>query len=176
MKGLKGTKTEANLMAAFSGECMARTKYGFYAQQAKKDGYEEIAGIFNETADNERAHAKIWFNLLHGGVPDTLTNLKDAASGENFEWTAMYSQFAAEAEAEGFTEIAGLFNKVAEIEKAHEGRYLTYAGNIENNLVFTKPEKVVWICRNCGHVLEAESAPEVCPVCSHPQAYFQVRN
>lgn len=175
MKGLKGTKTEANLMAAFSGESMARNKYDYYASKAKKDGYVQISNIFAETAANEREHAKLWFKLLHDGIPDTLANLKDAASGENFEWVTMYAGFADDAEAEGFTEIAALFRKVAAIEKTHEERYLKLVGNIENNMVFKKDKKTVWICLNCGHITEAEEAPELCPVCAHPRAYFQMR-
>ena len=159
---LKGSKTEANLMAAFAGESQARNKYTYYASQAKKDGYEQIAAIFEETANNEKEHAKMWFKELHGGkVPDTLTNLKDAASGENYEWTEMYKEFAEVAKEEGFTRIAKLFEEVAKIEKHHEERYLKLVGNIEDNLVFQKGEEKVWICRNCGHVTVGEKAPMV---------------
>ena len=149
---LKGSKTEANLMAAFAGESQARNKYTYYASQAKKDGYEQIAAIFEETANNEKEHAKMWFKELHGGkVPDTLTNLKDAASGENYEWTEMYKEFAEVAKEEGFTRIAKLFEEVAKIEKHHEERYMKLVGNINDDLVFKKGEEVVWICRNCGY-------------------------
>lgn len=172
MKSLKGTKTEENLMTAFSGESMARTKYDFYASKARKDGYEQIAAIFAETADNEKEHAKIWFRLLHNGVADTLTNLKDAADGEHFEWTDMYKTFAEEADKEGFNSIAELFRKVAAIEKTHEERYVKLSVNVEKNEVFNKGVKVVWVCLNCGHMVVADSAPEVCPVCAHPKAFF----
>lgn len=176
MKTLKGTKTEANLMEAFAGESMARTKYGYYASQAKKDGYEQIAAFFEETALNENAHAKIWFKLLHNGVPDTATNLLDAANGENFEWTEMYARFAEEAEKEGFDTIAELFRKVGEIEKSHEERYLKLEANIKNGEVFTSKKATVWVCRNCGHLEVGESAPDVCPVCSHPKSFFMKEN
>ena len=173
---LKGSKTEANLMAAFAGESQARTKYDFYASQAKKDGYEQIASIFAETESNEREHAKMWFKLLHNGaVPDTLTNLKDAASGEHYEWTDMYKTFAEEARNEGFDHIADLFDGVAKIEKDHEERYLKLVDNINDNLVFKKGEETVWICRNCGNVYVGLSAPDICPVCSHPQSYYEVK-
>ncbi len=173
---LKGSKTEANLMAAFAGESQARNKYTYYASQAKKDGYEQIAAIFEETANNEKEHAKMWFKELHGGeVPDTLTNLKDAASGENYEWTDMYQNFAKVAHEEGFDQIARLFEQVAEIEKHHEERYLTLVGNIENNLVFQRGEEKVWICRNCGHIAVGEKAPAICPVCKHPQSYMELK-
>ena len=175
MKGLKGTKTEANLMAAFSGESMARNKYDYYASKAKKDGYVQISNIFAETANNEKEHAKMWFKLLHDGIPDTLTNLKDAASGENFEWVTMYAGFAEDAEKEGITEIARQVRATADIDNTHEERYLKLVGNIENNMVFKKGKSTGWICLNCGHITEGESAPEVCPVCAHPQAYFQMR-
>ena len=174
MKSLEGTKTKENLMTAFSGESMARNKYTYYASQAKKDGYEQIAAIFAETADNEKEHAKLWFKLLHGGVPDTLTNLKDAASGENFEWTEMYKTFAEEADKEGFANIAELFRKVAAIEKTHEERYMRLAVNIEKNEVFKKGVQVVWGCLNCGHMVVADEAPTVCPVCAHPRSFFQM--
>ena len=162
---LKGSKTEANLMAAFAGE-----------SQARKDGYEQIASIFEETANNEKEHAKLWFKALHDGdVPDTLTNLKDAASGENFEWTDMYKEFAKTAKEEGFKEIAKLFESVGEIEKHHEERYLKLVSNIENNLVFEKGEEKVWICRNCGHVYVGKKSLIVCPVCKHPESYMEVK-
>ena len=172
---LKGSKTEKNLLAAFAGESQARNKYTYYASKAKKDGYEQIAALFQETADNEKEHAKIWFKLLQGGsVKDTLTNLKDAAEGENFEWTDMYPSFAKTAEEEGFTDIARLFTLVAQIEKAHEQRYKKLYANIENGEVFEKKEKVVWECRNCGFRYEGEKAPKLCPVCAHPEAFFMV--
>lgn len=172
---LKGSQTEKNLMAAFAGESQARNKYTYYASKAKKDGYEQIAALFQETADNEKEHAKIWFKLLHGGaVGDTLDNLKDAAEGENYEWTEMYPDFAKTAAEEGFTEIAKLFTLVAEIEKAHELRYKKLYENIENGKVFEKEEKVVWECRNCGFRYEGTKSPKVCPVCNHPEAFFMV--
>ena len=173
---LKGSKTESNLMAAFAGESQARNKYSYYASQAKKDGYEQIAAIFEETANNEKEHAKMWFKELHGGkVPDTLTNLKDAASGENYEWTEMYKEFAEVAKEEGFTRIAKLFEEVAKIEKHHEERYMKLVGNINDDLVFKKGEEVVWICRNCGYVYVGENAPTVCPVCAHPQNFMELK-
>lgn len=171
---LKGTKTEANLMAAFAGESQARNKYTYYASKAKKDGYEQIAALFLETADNEREHAKIWFKILHNGVADTAANLKDAAAGENYEWTDMYVKFAKEAREEGFEELAVLFEGVAEIEKHHEERYRKLLANIENGLVFSKDGDTIWQCSNCGHIYIGKKAPDVCPVCGHPQAYFQV--
>ena len=175
-KSIKGTRTEANLLAAFAGESQARNKYTYYASRAKKDGYEQIAALFTETAENEKEHAKIWFKLLHdGAVPDTVTNLKDAAAGENYEWTDMYATFAKEAREEGFTEIAALFEGVAKIEKEHEERYLALLKNIEDGVVFKKDNVRVWKCRNCGHIHVGESAPEVCPVCAHPQAYFELQ-
>ena len=175
-KSIKGTRTEANLLAAFAGESQARNKYTYYASRAKKDGYEQIAALFTETAENEKEHAKIWFKLLHdGAVPDTVTNLKDAATGENYEWTDMYATFAKEAREEGFTEIAALFEGVAKIEKEHEERYLALLKNIEDGVVFKKDNVRVWKCRNCGHIHVGESAPEVCPVCAHPQAYFELQ-
>ena len=162
-KSIKGTRTEANLLAAFAGESQARNKYTYYASRAKKDGYEQIAALFTETAENEKEHAKIWFKLLHdGAVPDTVTNLKDAAAGENYEWTDMYATFAKEAREEGFTEIAALFEGVAKIEKEHEERYLALLKNIEDGVVFKKDNVRVWKCRNCGHIHVGESAPEVC--------------
>ncbi len=169
---LKGTKTEANLMAAFAGESQARNKYTYYASRAKKDGYVQIANIFEETAANEKEHAKIWFKLLHDGMPDTITNLKDAADGENYEWTDMYDQFAKDAKAEGFDHIAFLFEEVGKIEKEHEERYRKLLANVEDGLVFSKEGDTVWICSNCGHVVVGKKAPEECPVCNHPQAYF----
>ena len=176
MENLKGTRTEANLLAAFAGESQARNKYTYYASRAKKDGYEQIAALFTETAENEKEHAKIWFKLLHdGAVPDTVTNLKDAAAGENYEWTDMYATFAKEAREEGFTEIAALFDGVAKIEKEHEERYLALLKNIEDGVVFKKDNVRVWKCRNCGHIHVGESAPEVCPVCAHPKDYFQLK-
>ncbi len=171
---LKGTKTEANLLEAFAGESMARNKYTYYASKAKKEGYEQIAALFTETAENEKEHAKIWYKLLHDGVADTMTNLKDAAAGENYEWTDMYAKFAKEAKEEGFNDIARLFEGVAKIEKEHEERYLALLRNIEGNKVFQKEEKVVWQCANCGFIHEGEKAPGKCPICDHPQAYFQM--
>ena len=176
MPTLKGSKTEKNLLEAFSGESQARNKYTYYASAAKKEGYEQIAAIFTETADNEKEHAKLWFKALHGGsVPDTVTNLKDAASGENYEWTSMYATFAKEAREEGFDEIADMFEGVGVIEKEHEERYLALLKNIEDGIVFKKDKVAVWKCRNCGHIHVAEEAPEVCPVCKHPKAYFELR-
>ncbi len=173
---LKGSRTEANLMAAFAGESQARNKYTYYASQAKKDGYEQIAAIFEETANNEKEHAKMWFKELHGGkVPDTLSNLKDAAEGEKYEWTEMYKEFAEVAREEGFDRIANLFEGVAAIEKTHEERYMKLVGNINDNLVFERGEEVVWICRNCGHIHVGKTAPKVCPVCAHPQSYMELR-
>ncbi len=173
---LKGSKTEANLMAAFAGESQARNKYTYYASKAKKEGYEQIAAIFEETANNEKEHAKMWFKELHNGeVPSTIDNLKDAANGENYEWTEMYEEFAKTAEEEGFTEIARLFRGVGEIEKHHEERYLKLVDNIENNLVFKKDEEVIWICRNCGHVYYGKEAPMVCPICNHKQSYMEMK-
>ncbi len=174
---LKGSKTEKNLMAAFAGESQARNKYTYYASKAKKDGYEQIAEIFEETAGNEKEHAKIWFKLLHGGsVPSTTENLKDAASGENFEWTDMYENFAKTAEEEGFTHIAFLFREVGKIEKEHEERFLKLLGNIEEGIVFSRDGDKIWKCRNCGHIVIGKSAPEVCPVCEHPKSYFEIKN
>ena len=172
---LKGSKTEQNLMAAFAGESQARNKYSYYASKAKKDGYEQIAAIFEETANNEKEHAKIWFKLLHDGMPDTMTNLADAAAGENYEWTDMYASFAETAKEEGFDHIAYLFSEVAKIEKEHEERYNTLLENIKGNKVFTKDTPKMWVCRNCGHVHYGEKAPELCPVCEHPQKYFEVK-
>ncbi|MGI5893791.1 MAG: rubrerythrin [Candidatus Merdivicinus sp.] len=173
---LKGSKTAANLAAAFAGESQARNKYTYYASKAKKDGYEQIAAIFAETADNEKEHAKIWFKLLHdGGIPSTIENLKDAAAGENYEWTDMYKTFAEEAKEEGFTKIAALFEMVGKIEKEHEERYRKLLKNIEDEVVFSKDGDVIWQCRNCGHIVIGKKAPEVCPVCEHPRSFFQVK-
>lgn len=175
MENIKGTKTEANLMTAFAGESQARNKYTFYASKARKDGYVQIANLFEETANNEKEHAKIWFKLLHEGeVPDTATNLKDAAAGENYEWTDMYAGFAEEARAEGFTRIAALFEMVGKIEKEHEARYLALLKNVEEGVVFSRDGEMIWQCSNCGHIVVGKKAPEVCPVCGHPKAYFQI--
>ena len=175
MAEIKGTKTEKNLNAAFAGESQARVKYQFYASKAKKEGYEQIAAIFQETSDNEKEHAKIWYKLLHDGVADTMTNLKDAADGENYEYTDMYAKFAAEAREEGFNEIAELFERVGEIEKHHEERYRKFIENIEKGMVFKGDGVTVWKCRNCGYIHIGDSAPEVCPVCNHPQSYFEIQ-
>ena len=176
MKELKGTKTEKNLQEAFAGESQARNKYTYYASQAKKDGYVQIAAIFEETAKNEKEHAKMWFKLLHGGrVPTTTQNLNDAADGENFEWTDMYKKFAEEARAEGFEDIARQFEGVAAIEKEHEERYRKLLANIEGGLVFSREGDMIWQCSNCGHIHIGKQAPEVCPVCNHPQSYFQIK-
>ena len=173
---LKGSKTEKNLMEAFAGESQARNKYTYYASKAKKEGYEQIADLFLETADNEKEHAKLWFKLLHDNdVPSTIENLKDAASGENFEWTNMYERMAKEAREEGFERIAFLFEEVAKIEKEHEARYLKLLENVENGLVFSKDGEKIWKCRNCGHIVIGKSAPEICPVCAHPKAYFEIK-
>ncbi|WFR58434.1 rubrerythrin family protein [Anaerocolumna sp. AGMB13025] len=174
MKELKGTKTEANLKAAFAGESEARNKYTYYASKAKKEGYEQISELFLETANNEKEHAKIWFKLLHDGIPDTQTNLLDAAAGEHYEWTDMYEGFAKDAKAEGFDRIAWLFEAVAKIEKEHEERYRKLLANIEGGLVFSKDGDTIWQCSNCGHIHIGNKAPEKCPVCDHPQAYFRV--
>jgi len=173
---LKGSKTEQNLMAAFAGESQARNKYTYYASKAKKEGYEQIAALFEETANNEKEHAKMWFKELHGGeIPTTAENLLDAAEGENYEWTDMYAEFAKTAREEGFTRIALLFEGVAKIEKEHEERYRKLLENVNNELVFSKDGEKVWVCRNCGHVHVGKEAPKVCPVCAHPQAYFEVK-
>ncbi len=173
---LKGSRTEANLMTAFAGESQARNKYTYYASKAKKDGYVQIAQIFEETANNEKEHAKIWFKLLHdGGVPTTVENLKDAAAGENYEWTEMYAEFAKVAKEEGFDHIAALFEMVAKIEKDHEERYKKLLANIEGGLVFSRDGDMMWICSNCGHVHIGKAAPELCPVCAHPKAYFMMK-
>ena len=172
---IKGTKSEANLMTAFAGESQARTKYTYYASRAKKDGYEQIAGIFTETADNEKEHAKLWFKLLHDGqIPDTVENLKDAAAGENYEWTDMYATFAKEAREEGFDDIARMFDFVGQIEKHHEERYRKLLANIEEGKVFKRDDVYVWKCRNCGHIHVGKEAPQICPTCKHPQAYFEI--
>ena len=174
---LKGSKTEQNLMTAFAGESQARNKYTYYASKAKKEGYEQIAAIFEETAGNEKEHAKMWFKLLHDGtVPDTKTNLLDAANGENYEWTDMYESFAKTAKEEGFDHIAYLFEEVGKIEKEHEERYRKSLSNLEGQTLFIKDEPVMWICRNCGHIHFGAEAPKVCPVCSHPQSYFEMRS
>ena len=176
MPDLKGTKTEKNLMDAFTGESMARNKYTYYASKAKKEGYEQIAAIFQETADNEKEHAKIWFKLLHDGdVPTTTQNLSDAAAGENYEWTDMYARMAKEAKEEGFDRIAYLFEAVGKIEKEHEERYKKLLENMEGGLVFSKDGDAIWKCRNCGHIVIGKQPPEVCPVCNHPRAYFEVK-
>lgn len=176
MAELKGSKTEQNLMTAFAGESQARNKYTYFASKAKKDGYVQIASIFEETAANEKEHAKIWYKLLNGGsIGSTIDNLKEAAEGENYEWTDMYATFAKEAREEGFDEIADLFEGVAAIEKEHEERYRKLLANIEGDLVFSKDGDVIWQCANCGHICVGKKAPEVCPVCNHPQSYFQVK-
>ena len=173
---LKGSKTEANLATAFAGESQAHTKYLYYASKAKSDGYVQISNFFTETALNEKEHAKIWFKLLHGGsVPDTSVNLEDAAAGENYEWTDMYAGFAATAKEEGFDQIAFLFESVGKIEKEHEERYRTLLKNIQDGAVFHRGEEKAWICLNCGHIHYGDTAPDLCPVCSHPKAYFALR-
>ena len=173
---LKGSKTEANLQTAFAGESMARTKYTYYASHAKKEGYEQIADIFMETAENEKEHAKLWYKALHDGkVPKTIENLKDAADGENYEHTTMYADFAVIAREEGFNEIADLFEAVGKIEKTHEERYRALLKNIEEGLVFKKDNVIMWKCRNCGYIHVAVDAPKVCPVCKHAQSFFEVR-
>ena len=171
---LKGSKTEQNLRTAFSGESEARNKYTYFASVAKKEGYEQIAAIFQKTADNEKEHAKMWFKAL-GGLGDTAANLLSAAEGENYEWTDMYATFAKEAEEEGFTELAAKFRMVADIEKSHEERYRKLLSNVEMQEVFKKSEMKIWECRNCGHLVMGKEAPQVCPVCAHPQSYFEVR-
>lgn len=171
---LKGSKTEANLMTAFAGESQARNKYTYYASKAKKEGFNQIAALFEETANNEKEHAKIWFKLLHDGIPGTAENLLDAAEGENYEWTDMYATFAKEAREEGFDKIAFLFEGVAQIEKEHEERYRALLKNVEDGSVFQKGSIVIWKCANCGHIHVGEKAPEICPVCSHPQSYFEI--
>lgn len=171
---LKGTKTEQNLLEAFAGESQARNKYTYFASKAKKEGYQQIAAIFEQTANNEKEHAKMWFKLL-GGLGDTAQNLADAAAGENYEWTDMYDRMAKEAEEEGFHDIAEKFRMVGEIEKSHEERYRALLNNVEMQAVFEKSEETMWECRNCGHLVMGNKAPEVCPVCAHPQSYFEVR-
>ena len=173
---LKGSKTEANLLAAFAGESQARNKYTYFASKARKEGYEQIAAIFEETAANEKEHAEIWFKLLNGGqVPSTEENLKAAADGENYEWTDMYAGFAKVAKEEGFDRIAYLFNAVGQIEKEHEARYLKLLENVKDGIVFSRDGEKIWKCRNCGHIVIGKSAPEVCPVCSHPKSYFEIK-
>ena len=173
---LKGSKTENNLMTAFAGESQARNKYTYFASKAKKEGYEQIAAIFQETADNEKEHAKMWFKLLQGGqIKSTAENLKDAAAGENYEWTDMYDEFAKVAKEEGFSRIAYLFEAVGKIEKEHEERYLKLLENVKDGKVFEAGEVKIWKCRNCGHIVVGTSAPEVCPVCSHPKAFFEIK-
>ena len=173
---LKGSKTEKNLMAAFAGESQASVKYQYYASQAKKDGYVKIQNIFTETSNNEKEHAKLWFKALHGGkVPTTTENLKDAASGENYEWTDMYATFAKEAREEGFDDIAEKFEGVGAIEKEHEARYLKLLDNVKKEIVFSRDGDTIWQCANCGHICIGKKAPDVCPVCDHPQAYFQIK-
>ncbi|MGM9735029.1 MAG: rubrerythrin [Candidatus Cryptobacteroides sp.] len=175
MKDLKGTKTEANLQTAFAGESQARNKYTYYASKAKKDGYVQIAELFEETANNEKEHAKIWFKLLHDGeVPSTEVNLLDAAEGENYEWTDMYAGFAKEAHEEGFEEIAVLFERVAAIEKMHEERYRKLLANVKEGIVFSRDEDMIWECSNCGHIVVGQKAPEICPVCKHAKSYFKI--
>lgn len=175
MENIKGTKTEANLKTAFAGESQAFTKYSYYASKAKKDGYVQIGQLFEETAANEKEHAKIWFKLLHDGVvPSTEVNLFDAAEGENYEWTDMYATFAKEAKEEGFDRIAALFTLVGKIEKTHEERYRKLLSNIKEGVVFSKDGDMVWECSNCGHIVVGKKAPEVCPVCAHPQSYFRI--
>ena len=176
MENLKGTKTEKNLMEAFAGESQARNKYTYFASKAKKEGYEQIAAIFQETADNEKEHAKLWFKLLCGGdIPTTAQNLADAAAGENFEWTDMYDRMAKEAKEEGFDHIAFLFEEVGKIEKEHEARYKKLLENVQDGKVFEAGEIKIWKCRNCGHIVVGTKAPAVCPVCAHPQAYFEIK-
>ena len=176
MMELKGSKTEKNLMEAFAGESQARNKYTYYASKAKKEGYEQIAAIFQETADNEKEHAKIWFKLLNDGkIPTTTENLKAAADGENYEWTDMYDRMAREAKEEGFDNIAYLFEAVGKIEKEHEARYKKLLENIEGDLVFSRDGDRIWKCRNCGHIVIGKQAPEVCPVCDHPKSYFEIK-
>ena len=175
MAQLKGTKTEKNLMEAFAGESMARNQYTYFASKAKKEGYVQIAALFEETAANEKEHAKLWFKLLNDGIASTPENLKSAANGEHYEWTDMYDRFAKEAKEEGFDQIAALFEGVAAIKKEHEERYRKLLANIEGGLVFSKDGDAIWKCTNCGHIHIGKQAPEVCPVCSHPQAYFEIK-
>lgn len=173
---LKGSKTEQNLIVAFSGESQARNKYSYYASKAKNEGYNKIASVFEETAHNEMAHAKIWFKLLHDGIPSTEDNLKDAASGEHYEWVEMYEQFAKDAEEEGFKKIAFLFREVGTIEKQHEERYLELLKNLQESKVFEKEEEIEWRCMNCGHIHRGSKALEICPVCAHSKAFFEVKS
>lgn len=176
MKDLKGTKTEKNLQEAFAGESQARNKYTYFASKARKDGYEQIAAIFEATANNEKEHAKLWFKYLEGGaIKDTISNLKAAAEGENYEWTDMYDRMAKEAEEEGFKEIAAKFRGVGAIEKHHEERYRKLLKNINDAVVFSRDGDAIWICRNCGHIVVGPKAPSVCPVCSHPQSFFELK-
>lgn len=175
MKTLKGSKTEQNLLSAFAGESMARNKYTYYASKAKKEGFVQIANIFEETAANEKEHAKMWFKLLHDGVPSTAENLLDAANGENYEWTDMYATFAKEAREEGFDEIANKFELVAAVEREHEERYRKLLANVEGKLVFSREGDAIWQCLNCGHIMVGKDAPVICPVCDHPQSYFQLK-
>ena len=170
-----GTQTEKNLEAAFAGESQARNKYTYFASKAKKEGYEQIAALFQKTADNEKEHAKMWYKLLNGGIGSTEENLKHAAEGENYEWTDMYAKFAEDARAEGFEEIAKLFDGVAAVEKEHEERYRKLLANVENGLVFSRDGDMVWECGNCGHIHFGKSAPQLCPVCKHPQGYFKIK-
>ncbi len=173
---LKGSKTEKNLLEAFAGESQARNKYSYYASKARKDGFVQIANIFEETANNEKEHAKLWFKYLHGGeVPDTKVNLKDAADGENFEWTDMYERMAQEAREEGFNEIAAKFAMVGKIEKEHEARYRKLLKNVEDGLVFSRDGEMIWQCSNCGHIVVGKKAPGICPVCGHPQSFFEIK-
>ena len=175
MKDLKGTKTEKNLQEAFAGESQARNKYTYFASKARKDGYEQIAAIFEETANNEKEHAKLWFKYLEGGeLKDTKSNLEAAAAGENYEWTDMYARMAKEAEEEGFKEIAAKFRMVGAIEKHHEERYKKLVGNLEGGIVFSRDDERIWMCRNCGHIVVGKFAPKVCPVCNHPQSFFEI--
>ena len=176
MKELKGTKTERNLQEAFAGESQARNKYTYYASKARKEGYEQIAALFEETAQNEKEHAKMWFKYLQGGaIKDTIENLKDAAAGENYEWTDMYDRMAKEADEEGFAEIAAAMRGVAAVEKHHEERYRKLLQNIEDGVVFSRDGDCIWQCRNCCHIVVAKQAPKLCPVCKHPQAYFELK-
>ena len=175
MKSVKGTRTEQNLLKSFAGESQARSRYTFFAEVARKEGYEQIAALFQETADQEKEHAKLWFKLLHGGMPSTPENLADAAAGENYEWTDMYAGFAKVAEEEGFPEIAAKFEMVGAIEKEHEERYRKLLSNIEKAIVFSRDGDVIWQCSNCGHIVIGKDAPGICPVCDHPQSYFQLR-
>lgn len=174
---LKGSKTEANLMTAFAGESQARNKYAYYASKARRDGYEQIADLFEETAHNEQVHAEVWFKLLHNDeIPDTKTNLEDCIAGEHYEWTEMYADFAKVAREEGFTRIAKMFEMVAAIEKHHEERYKKLLSNIRDGIVFSRDEDMIWQCANCGHIVIGKKAPNICPVCGHPQSFFQIRS